>query len=212
MKPHVGKPAGLVLGFILFGCTVYFVVIPPDGGTLSSDGLPELEAARASAVRANDNSADDEVNASVVAAAAFDGTPKENDTIITPKATRTDELAAPTPSRTSSVQTKAQSEESSQATQIVSEPAPTQPLVFAEDSPSPNLSPEVVGEIASLRRQFVEEIGGYDQDPSDPEYARRWEEARQLLDEQLRTQLGEETFDTLQNESVTQVAPESPED
>jgi hypothetical protein len=211
MKTHIGKTSGLLLGFILFGCAVYFVTIRPDGGTLSSGGLPELEAARALAVNPNENSADHELNAAEVATSAPDGTSKENGTTITSKATQTEELAAPT-SQTSSVQIKAQSEESSQATQIASEPAPTQPLVFAEDSPSPNLSPEVVVEIASLRRQFIDEIGGYDQDPSDPEYARRWEEARQLLDEQLRTQLGEETFNTLQNESVTQAGPESPED
>src|SRR5262249_31585428 len=58
----------------------------------------------------------------------------------------------------------------------------------------------------ALRQEFIEEIGGYDQNVSDPEYYRRWGEAQQLLDEEVRTQLGEEAFNRLQNESVTHVA------
>jgi hypothetical protein len=86
------------------------------------------------------------------------------------------------------------------------------PVAFAEDSPNPNLSEEQIAEINALRSQFVEKVGGYNQDPSDPKYGARWEKARQLADEQLRTQLGEEAFASLQNESVTHTNSVSPED
>jgi hypothetical protein len=82
------------------------------------------------------------------------------------------------------------------------EPIFQQPVAFAEASPNPELSAEEIEEINLLRQEFIEQIGGYDQDPSDPGYRHRWKIAQRLLDEQLRTELGEEMFNRLQNETA----------
>jgi hypothetical protein len=86
-----------------------------------------------------------------------------------------------------------------------------QPVAFAEDAPSPASSEEQSTDINALRQQFIEPVGGYEQDTSDPQYLRRSQDAQQLLDEQLRAQLGEEVFNQLENENVTHV-PSLPPD
>jgi hypothetical protein len=46
--------------------------------------------------------------------------------------------------------------------------------------------------------QFVEAIGGENQNPNDPAYLERWQEAQPSADEQLRLFLGDEAFNQYQ--------------
>jgi hypothetical protein len=48
--------------------------------------------------------------------------------------------------------------------------------------------------IAELRGQFIAEIGGLDQDPSDPAYLARWQKALKDLDETLPGMIGRKAF------------------
>jgi len=40
----------------------------------------------------------------------------------------------------------------------------------------------------------LDEVGGADQDPKDPQYRQRWEQARPLFDQRLKAQLGQRFF------------------
>jgi hypothetical protein len=48
--------------------------------------------------------------------------------------------------------------------------------------------------IASIRQQFINQIGGLNQDPSDPAYLARWRKAQPQMDDELRGWLGGKTF------------------
>lgn len=68
---------------------------------------------------------------------------------------------------------------------------PEMPLVFKEvDASRMALSDEQARAIDQLRNDFVEAVGGPDQDPNDPAYRRRWVAAQIQADAQLKAQLG----------------------
>jgi hypothetical protein len=48
--------------------------------------------------------------------------------------------------------------------------------------------------IAGIRQQFIDQIGGLNQDPSDPAYLERWRKAQPQNDDALRGWLGGKTF------------------
>jgi hypothetical protein len=65
------------------------------------------------------------------------------------------------------------------------------PLAFANvDVSSLNLDESQKQVIGSLRRRFLSEIGGPDQDPNDPAYLERWQKAQPKLDEMMRGMIG----------------------
>jgi len=69
------------------------------------------------------------------------------------------------------------------------------PLVFKPvDQHSLKITPEQQKVLDRLQQNFLEQIGGANQDPNDPQYRQRWEEARPLIDEQLKAQLGQDFF------------------
>jgi hypothetical protein len=45
-----------------------------------------------------------------------------------------------------------------------------------------------------LRSNFIDEIGGMDQNPQDPEYLKRWVKAQDKSDKMLWGMLGQETY------------------
>jgi hypothetical protein len=69
------------------------------------------------------------------------------------------------------------------------------PLIFKPVDPhSLKITPGQQQVLDRLQQNFLDQIGGADQDPNDPQYRQRWEEARPLIDQQLKAQLGQEFF------------------
>ncbi|MDB6110242.1 MAG: hypothetical protein JWR69_1992 [Pedosphaera sp.] len=69
--------------------------------------------------------------------------------------------------------------------------APSMPLVFrAVDLDKLHLNDGQREAIAQLQREFVGQIGGSDQNPSDPVYRERWQQAQPEIDEMLRGMIG----------------------
>ena len=84
----------------------------------------------------------------------------------------------------------------SAATQIASRTAdavkaPILPLVFQNvDLSKLDLNQDQIQKIADLRNQFVDEIGGPNQNPSDPAYLQRWQLTQPEIDNILKGYLG----------------------
>jgi len=69
------------------------------------------------------------------------------------------------------------------------------PLVFQPVDPrSMEITPEQQEVLDWLQQNFLDQISDANQDPNDPQYRQRWEEARPLIDEQLKLQLGQDFF------------------
>jgi hypothetical protein len=187
IKGDLFRALGAFVAILLFGCAVYFIAICPTKfstdrikrDSVSDSGEPFTEAT------AGEQSGNDFSSASSSAGAAMEGETMQT----TVQGNRTQE--PPKSNSQSALQT---------SLSPAREPVFQQPVAFAEASPSPESSAEEIEEINLLRQEFIEQVGGYDQDPADPVYCHRWEMAQQLLDEQLRTELGEEVFNRLQNE------------
>ena len=69
------------------------------------------------------------------------------------------------------------------------------PLVFRSVDPkSMKITPDQQKVIDRLQQSFLDQIGDANQDPNDPAYRERWEQARPLVDQQLKAQLGQSFF------------------
>jgi len=69
------------------------------------------------------------------------------------------------------------------------------PVVFRSVDPTLlKIAPEQQKIIDDLKQSFSDMIGSAPQDPNDPNYLQRWEEAQWLVDQQLKAQLGGEFF------------------
>lgn len=85
--------------------------------------------------------------------------------------------------------------------------APTPlPLVWQDvDLSALNLNPDQKEAIASLRRDFMQKIGGANQDPSTPAYRERWQKAQPETDAALAGLVGRKEF--LQMQALTSRTP-----
>jgi hypothetical protein len=61
-----------------------------------------------------------------------------------------------------------------------------------------SLTPSQAEAVQQLQRQFVEDIGGLNQNPSDPSYLKRWGTAQQDSDDSLRALMGWSAFSDYQ--------------
>jgi hypothetical protein len=52
--------------------------------------------------------------------------------------------------------------------------------------------------IASLRQDFLQQIGGANQDPNDPAYLARWQKAQPEMDNILKSMIGTSAFQNYQ--------------
>jgi hypothetical protein len=69
------------------------------------------------------------------------------------------------------------------------------PLAFMDPNPAaPPLNPVQQVAVAQLRNTFVADVGGQNQDPSDPQYAANWQTAQQSSDQRMRAQLGTQAY------------------
>ncbi len=195
MKGDLFRAFGAFVAILLFGCAVYLIAICP---TKFSAGRVKRDNPSGSGrlfAEATEQSGNDFSSASSSPSA---DTAVERETMQT---TRQENRTQDQP--------KSNSQSALQTSlSPAREPIFQQPVAFAEASPNPESSAEGIEEINLLRQEFIEQIGGYDQDPSDQGYRDRWRVAQQLLDEQLRAELGEEVFNRLQNESANSQLPE----
>ena len=75
----------------------------------------------------------------------------------------------------------------------------TLPMVLRDTlGTAPVLSADELNQAAAIRDQFVNDIGGPNQDPADPAYRSRWNRAQSLADDILRAKIGWEAFNKLQ--------------
>ena len=76
---------------------------------------------------------------------------------------------------------------------------PVLPMVFRQVDPTVmSLTPEQVQTINDLRQTFIDEVGGPNQDPSDPAYLQRWLKAQPDVDKLLQGMLGVMAWETYQ--------------
>jgi hypothetical protein len=69
------------------------------------------------------------------------------------------------------------------------------PLVLRDlDLTTLNLKPQQIQVINDVRQNFINEIGGPNQDPNDPAYLERWQKAQSAADDMLRGMLGTEFY------------------
>ena len=79
----------------------------------------------------------------------------------------------------------------------------TMPLIFQDVDPQTlNLNPEQIQAIADLRQNFWNEIGGPNQDASDPAYLERWKKAQPETDNLLRGMIGTSAFQNYQLQAM----------
>lgn len=83
------------------------------------------------------------------------------------------------------------------------------PLALLEPNPGRSVSEDEATGLETLRRQFVETVGGVPVNPADPEYRRRWEQAQPASDEMFYTLFGAEAFNQRQNSAGQDFAPAS---
>ena len=193
MKGDLLRAFGAFVVVLLFGCAVYLIVICPtkfSADRVKRDNPSDSAGGSFTEATAGEQSRNDLSSGSSSADAAM-----ERDTM---QATGQENRTQDQQNTNSQVGLKDRALQAS--LRPARQPVFQQPVAFAEASPSPESSAEEIAEINLLRQEFIEQVGGYNQDPSDPGYRHRWEMAQQLLDEQLRTELGEEAFNRLQNE------------
>jgi hypothetical protein len=68
------------------------------------------------------------------------------------------------------------------------------PAVFVENDSVKPLSDEQAALTASLQQDFVDAIGGPDQDPADPSYLERWRNAVPESDQRFKALFGVQAF------------------
>ncbi len=75
------------------------------------------------------------------------------------------------------------------------------PVVLLDSDSKLFADPARAAKFQSMRQEFAQTIG-VNQDPSDPEYLRRWNEARTAFDAQFQAVFGTEEFQKLQTRAV----------
>jgi len=76
---------------------------------------------------------------------------------------------------------------------------PSLPLVLQDvNLASLNLNEDQQEAVAQIRQQFIDQIGGTNQDPSDPAYLARWQKAQPEMDDMLAGMIGRQAFEEYQ--------------
>jgi hypothetical protein len=71
---------------------------------------------------------------------------------------------------------------------------PLDPAVLVSPDPATPMSELQVAEWQRLEQDFIEQIGGPNQNPRDPKYRERWQTAQEISDEMFRQKFGTEAF------------------
>ena len=73
-------------------------------------------------------------------------------------------------------------------------PLAKMPAIFVEPDPAAPLTETQKETVKVLQKEFIEALGGSDQDPADPEYFRRWQTAAWESDQRFKTLFGVQAF------------------
>lgn len=86
-------------------------------------------------------------------------------------------------------------------------PASSSPSAGSASSPTQAQPPLNQGQavaLESIRARFVEDVGGVNQNPSDPEYLKRWTPAQRIADDRMRAYMGVDFYNKFQIEAARQ--------
>jgi hypothetical protein len=87
----------------------------------------------------------------------------------------------------------------------VESPVPQLPLALERFDPDLlDLKPDQVNALREAEQLFVDLVGGEDQDASDPAYLERWQAAQPHVDMILRTRIGDNAFQRIQDYLIQQ--------
>lgn len=90
------------------------------------------------------------------------------------------------------------------------QPAATMPEAFQNiDTTALGLDDDQMQAIAALQKQFVDQVGGTNQDPNDPAYLARWQQAQPGADSMLRAIMGSQTYARYQMMQLKQAQAEA---
>jgi hypothetical protein len=82
--------------------------------------------------------------------------------------------------------------------------AVVRPLAFYNPPTEANWSDDQYQRLSNLREEFAAALGGWNRNPSDPDYRDLWLQAQPIIDEQFETIFGVEAFTDQQNQAVHQ--------
>jgi hypothetical protein len=86
-------------------------------------------------------------------------------------------------------------------------PAPQFPLAFyMQAGPRAELAPEQKNALQSLIKSFTDQVGGSNQNPTDPAYLTRWQDAQPISDGIFRAQFGYAAYGELVHQREMQAA------
>ncbi len=68
------------------------------------------------------------------------------------------------------------------------------PASLLDPSPDLKFTPQQLAQLESLRQEFVNDVGGTNQDPNDPAYLQRWREAQPANDGRFKMLFGWQAF------------------
>jgi hypothetical protein len=71
------------------------------------------------------------------------------------------------------------------------------PLALKQSAAQALGSPDAQVVLGNIKDEFINNIGGPNQDPTDPNYIKRWRHAQTSADEELRKMLGTEAYNRL---------------
>ena len=78
------------------------------------------------------------------------------------------------------------------------------PLAFYNPPAEANWTEDRYQRLSNLREEFAAALGGWNRNPSDPDYRALWMQAQPIIDEQFETIFGVEAFTDQQNQAVHQ--------
>jgi hypothetical protein len=76
------------------------------------------------------------------------------------------------------------------------------PVVLMDTTNQP-FTADQLQQIDELRQQFVQSVGGANQNPNDPAYYRQWELAREAADDRFRVLFGDQAFLSMNAQAAT---------
>ena len=79
------------------------------------------------------------------------------------------------------------------------------PLAFLPPHPDANLTAEQESVLDELSKEFIQAIGGADQNPNDPEYLKRWQKAQPEIDAQLHAMFGDNFYGQQLNQATSEM-------
>ncbi len=80
-----------------------------------------------------------------------------------------------------------------------------------EPDPALKMNSQQLQQLDNLYQNFVDAVGGVNQDPSDPAYRRRWISAQQQSDEQYEAMFGIDAFNSMQFQEMRRaLSPPTP--